>query len=238
MVEVQQKAFATVEEAETDDVVVGERCYRIEDYIPDEGNRAATGLALFDSELRHLVAIAIHVLEVEWQRRIRVMQQVAINATGWTVVEGRAVRAGLVGHASAAATEEAKLAIRVEASVTHPAAENLVAAVDPEGLVLRCAAEQSLDAVLELVGEHFVGVEQEDPVGSAFVDRRVLLSSMTFEGLDEDLCVVATSDLESAIGGEGIDDDDLVGEAHGVECAWKIGLLVHGDHGDGESHGG
>ncbi len=160
-----------------------------------------------------------------------------MDAACWGVVEGRAVRAVFVGHPRGAAAEEAQLAVGIESAVTHPAAEDLVAAVDPVGAVLGVAGEQLADALLERSGENLVGVEQEDPVRGAFVDGGVLLATMTFEGLDEDPGVVAASDLQGAIGGEGVDDDDLVGEAHGVEGARKIGLLVHRDHGDGESHG-
>lgn len=237
MIEVEQEAFTTVEETKPHDVVVEERRERIEDDVPDKTEGAAADLSSGDGEAGHLVAVAAHVLEVEWQGGVGVVEEVALNAPGGTVVEGRAMGTGFVGHPRGTATEEAHLTVRVEAAVAHPAAKYLVPAVYPVGAVGRMAGKQFADVLLERSGKNLICVQQEDPVGGALVDGRVFLATVTFEGLDEDLGVVSAGDLECAVGGEGVDDDDLVGEAHGVEGARKIGLLVHRDHGDGEGHG-
>ncbi len=74
VVEVEQQTFAAVEEAEADDVVVGERCQRVEDDVPDEAEGVAAGLAAGNGESRHLVAVAVHMLEVERQGGVSVME--------------------------------------------------------------------------------------------------------------------------------------------------------------------
>jgi len=137
----EQQAFAAVQEAEADDVVVGERRQRVEDDVPDEAEGVAAGLAAGDGETRHLVAVAVHVLEVELQGGISVVEQIALHAACGTVVEGCAVRAVFVGHPRGSATEEAQLAVGIESAVTHPAAKDLVAAIDPVGVVSGVAGE-------------------------------------------------------------------------------------------------
>ena len=150
---------------------------------------------------------------------------------------GGAVGAGFVDHAGRAAPEEAQLAVGVIAAVADEAAEDLVAAVDPVGGGVGGSGEQGADGGLEVGGEDFVGVEEEDPVAGALVDGGVLLAAVAFEVFSEDAGVEGAGDVEGAVGGVGVDEDDLVGEGDGCKGAGQVGLLVHRDHGDGEGHG-
>ena len=79
------------------------------------------------------------------------------------------------GEAYGVAAEEAEFGVGVEASVTHPAAEEEVAAFEEVGVCRGIRGEEGGDLGLELGGEFFVGVEREDPVSGAESDGCVLL---------------------------------------------------------------
>jgi hypothetical protein len=234
---VEQEAFAAVEEAQAENVVVDERGDWVEDDVPEEGEGVAARFAAGYSEARHLGAVALHVFEVLGEGGVGVVEEVAVEAAFGAGVAGGAVGAGLVDHAGSAAPEETQFAVWVVTAVAHPAAEDLIAAVDPIGTEFGGGLEERADGLLEGGGEHFVGVEEENPVAGALVDGGVLLAAVAFEILGEYECIEGARDVKGAIGGVGVNDEDLVGEADGLEGARKVALFVHRDHGDGEGHG-
>ena len=53
-------------------------------------------------------------------------------------------------------------------------------------------------------------------------------------GFGDDGGVEGAGDLEGAVGGAGVEDDDLVGELNAQESAGEVSLFVERDDGDGE----
>ena len=84
----------------------------------------------------------------------------------------------------------------------------------------------------------FIGVEVERPGLRAVVEGELLLLDMAAPVLMDDAGAGTLEDLDGAIGGAGIDGDDLGGEVFdGVERARDGGLVVAADDGDGEGEG-
>ena len=82
MVEVQEKAFAAVEEAQSDDVVPLEAEEREDNDACEEGEDVGAGASFFDKDLRAERTIAIHVLDVRGERWIGVVEDVVIEGGG------------------------------------------------------------------------------------------------------------------------------------------------------------
>ena len=125
MVEVEQQAFAAVEESEAEDVVVNKRGGRAGGDI----DHAEAAVSLDDRHLGSQRRIAVHVLDIVGKIRVGVMDErmrklVRRPAEGNIFVH----RADFEGSGSAA--KEAELAVGIEASVAGPASEKEILARD------------------------------------------------------------------------------------------------------------
>ena len=125
-------------------------------------------------------------------------------------MDGTVGEAGRRGEVGGVATEEAQLGVRVEAAATNPAIEEEIAALEEEGVGGGVARQQGADLGLEFGGELFVGVEREDPGAGAFFNGGVLLPGKALPWFGYDDGVEGAGNLEGAIGGTGVEDDDLV----------------------------
>lgn len=135
VVEVEEEAFASVEEAEAEDIVIDEGGCGVEDDVPDEGDGGAADFAFGGDELADLGAVAVHVLEVEVQGGVSVVEHVSTEGAALAFELRSAVRADAFAEPGRAATEETQLVVGVEATVAHPAAKDEIAAGDPIGAV-------------------------------------------------------------------------------------------------------
>jgi hypothetical protein len=117
------------------------------------------------------------------------------------------------------------------------AIEEQVASAEQVGVGGWIAGEEGADLDLEFLGDLFVGIEGEDPVRGALIDGGVFLGGESLPWLAEDFGVgEGGCDLDGAVGGAGVDDDELVSPADAGEGAAEVGLLVAGDDGYGECH--
>ena len=180
------------------------------------------------------------MLEVAFEGGVGVVDEVEVEGFGGAVegdglVDGALGEAGEVGGVAA---EEAELGVGVVAAVTDPAAEKEVAAAEKEGVEGRVGGQEGAELAAELGGELLVGVEREDPEAAALINGGVFLGGEALPRLGVDGGVEGAGDLDGAVGGAGVDDDDLVGELDAGEGAPEIGLLVVRDDGNGEEGGG
>ncbi len=239
VVEVEQETFAAVEEAEAEDVVPQEGEDGNEEDVPVKGQQVAAGALLGDEESRAKSAVAVHVLEVALEVGIGVMDEVVVEGVG-AAVEGDGLVDGTFGESSGGgevgevAAEEAELRVGVVAAAANPAAEEEIASMDEIGVDLRIGGEEETDLSLKLGAKFFVGVEGEDPGADTFFDGGVLLSGEALPGLGEDFGVEGGGDGEGAVGGAGVDDDDLVGELDAGQGSGEIQFFVEGDDGYGQ----
>ena len=133
-----------------------------------------------------------------------------------------------------AALEEAQLAIGIEAAVAHPAAQDEIKSRDRVGIERRVAGEQLANLLLRLLGEDFVGIDEEDPVAGAQVERDILLLAVAVEAVIEGLGAKGSGDFDGVVFRSLIDDDNLVGPANALQSARQVRLLVHGNDGYGQ----
>ncbi|MNL36768.1 hypothetical protein D3C87_1588730 [compost metagenome] len=84
-------------------------------------------------------------------------------------------------------------------------------------------ADGALHVLMGLGGKHLVGIQDEDPVTRGMRERGVAgRSEITLPRGVEDLRTEALRDRHGAVGGAGIDQDDLVDEpAHAREAVLK-----------------
>src|ERR1700675_4531036 len=73
MVDVQQEAFAAVEEAEAEKVGVDKRRQRVERRVPDESRPGPADAPFRMQQVRDLRAVAVHVLQINPHRRVGVV---------------------------------------------------------------------------------------------------------------------------------------------------------------------
>ena len=240
MVEVQQQAFATVEKSEPEDVVPQERELRNDEDIADESRPGAAHLTRGNQQGAAERAVPVHVLDVGFQRRVGVVDQVVIER-GAHAVEGDGLVDGAIlelrrrGEVGGGAAEEAQFRIGIKAAVLDPAAEEEIAAAEVVGVGGRVRGQQVLDLSLELGAEFLIGVEREDPGSGALGDGGVLGYGEALPGFVEHLGVERAGDFDGAVGGGGVENDDLVGKLDAGQSAREIRLLILGDDGDGES---
>ena len=131
VVEVLEEPFASVEEAAADDVVVEKGELGAEGDVADEHEPIAVGNAASDRRLGSERRVAIHVLDVAGERRVRVVMKRELEfADGSAGVDALVHRAFFEQCRSA--HKEADLAVRPEATVTHPSTEEHVASRDGE----------------------------------------------------------------------------------------------------------
>lgn len=230
----EEEAFAAIKEAEADEVVVEEVGGGSEEGVEKEGGEVGAPAALGGQELGAKIAVAVHVLQVGGERGVGVVEEVVPEGGGGAgggdgLVDG-AVGEGEVGGA----TKEAEFGIGVEAAVADPAAEKEIAAFEQEGVGGRVGGKQGAELLLERGGELFVGVEGEDPDAAALAEGEVLLGGEALPGVVEDRGAEGLGDLDRAIGGAGVDDDDFLGPLNGGEGAGEVSFFVVGDEGDRE----
>ena len=239
VIEVEQEALAAVEEAEAEDVVPEEGEGGDEEDVPVEREQIAAGALLGDQEAGAEGAVAVHVLEVALEGGVGVVDEVVIESfsaslEGDGFVYGTFGESGGGGEVGEITTEEAELGVRIISAAADPTAEEEIAAADEEGVDFGVGGQQEADLGLEFGGELFVGVEGEDPGAGTFFKGRVLLCREALPGLGEDFGVEGGGDGEGAVGGAGVNDDDLVGELDAGESSGEVLLFVEGDDGYGQ----
>ncbi len=82
MVEIQEEALATVEEAEAEDVIPLEAEHREDHDAREEGKEVGVGPAVVDEELCAERAVAIHMLDVGRERGISVVEDIVVESGG------------------------------------------------------------------------------------------------------------------------------------------------------------
>lgn len=204
-----------------------------------ESETAVAGVAFVDDGLCTEGAVAVEAFNVALDGGVGVVDDVMLEGFG-DAVEGDGLVDGPVGEAGGrsevgrVAAEETEMRVGVEATVANPATEEEVATAEEVGIGGRVAGEHGADLGLEFGGEGFVGVEGEDPSSGALLDREILLTGETLPGFEEEFGFEGGGDLEGAVGGAGVDDDDLVGELDAGEGPGQIGLFVERDDGYGQ----
>ena len=239
VIEVEQEAFAAVEEAEAEEIVSEEGESGADYHVVKEGEAGAAGVSFVDDGLRAEGAVAVEAFDVALYGGVGVVDDVMLESFG-DAVQGNGLVNGAVGEAGGrsevggVAAEEAEVRVGVEASVANPATEEEIAAAEEVGVGGGLTGEYGADLDLELGGEGFVGVEGEDPGSGALLDREIFLTGEALPGFEEEFGFVRGGDLEGAVGGAGVDDDDLVGELDAREGAGQIGLFVERNDGYGQ----
>jgi hypothetical protein len=239
VIEVEQEAFATVEEAEAEEIVSEEGEGGADYDVVKEGQAGAASVAFVDDGLRAEGAVAVEAFDVTLDGGVGVVDDVVVEGFGDAVegdglVDGAVSEAGGGGEVGGVATEEAQVGVRVEAAVANPAAEEEIAAAEEVGVGGWVAGEYGANLGLEFRGESFIGVEGEDPGAGALLDGEVFLTGEALPGLEEEFGFEGGGDFKGAVGGAGVDDDDLVGELNAGEGAGQIGLFVERDDGYGQ----
>src|SRR5205807_7181872 len=129
VVEVQQQAFAAVEKSEADEVVVDECRQRTQNDVDE----AEAVVALGDRQLRPQRRITVHVIEVESQGWVGVMDErilELLRLLRYVRFQFAAVVRVVAGDKSLPPAKQSQLGIGVEAAMTNPAAEKQILARD------------------------------------------------------------------------------------------------------------
>src|SRR5207302_10243768 len=118
--------------------------------------------------------------------------------------------------ARAQPVEEPRAPVGIAFAVRKPAPEEAVAA---RHAIYRGhgRGERLRDARRELGRDALVGVEAKHPVVLCLVDRELLLAPEAEPLLLHDARVVAPGDVERAVAGIRIDDQDVVGELQALQ---------------------
>lgn len=77
----QEQALPAIQKAEPEEIVVEEGCTGVEQYIPEKGQRAAADFAFAVRQFRTERAVAVHVIEVVFQRGVGVVEQCAVGGS-------------------------------------------------------------------------------------------------------------------------------------------------------------
>src|ERR1035438_9018438 len=168
VVEVQQQAFATVEKSEPEDVVPQERELRNDEDIADESRPGAAHLTRGNQQGAAERAVPVHVLDVGFQRRVGVVDQIVIER-GAHAVEGDGLvnrpvlEAGWVGKVGGGAAKQAQFGVGIETALLDPASQEEITALQVVGVGGRIAWQQRPDLILQLRAELLVGVERQNP---------------------------------------------------------------------------
>ena len=230
----QQQPLPAIEKAQTNEVVIDKCPGRVEDCIAQKcGDRLAVAAAVVE-QLGDLAAVTVHVLQINAQRRIGIVKHVVLELASGTTELRSAMRTNPFAKTCRAAPEETQFAVWVESAVPNPAAEVEVKPRNPVGAEFRLSAEQLLNLGLQFRGKNLIGVEQQRPIGSAKVKSNVLLFAVAAKRMVARLCAEGLSNLEGAVPGARIDNDNFVSPANALEGVRQIRLLVHGDHGNGQ----
>jgi len=206
---VEQQALATIEEAETEDVVPEKSQGRDDNDVAAEGQPVAAYSSSGDEELCAKGAVTVHVLDVGFEGGIGVVDEVGVEETNGAsaldgLVDGSLAEADWGWQGGIAATEEAKLRVGIVAAVADGAMEEEIAPGYAVGFDCAGCRAPGLHELAEfgqeLGGELFVGVDGEYPGAGTFVDGRVLLRGEALPGLDEDFGVEGFRDYYGAVG--------------------------------------
>ncbi len=154
VIEVHEQAFAAVEKAEAEEIVLDEGEARDDGDVPVEGDGGAAGFALGDEEAGAEGAVAVHVLYVALEVGVGVVDDVVVEGLelaleGDGLVDGALGEADSGGEVGGVATEEAQLGVGVEAAVAEPAVEEEVAAAEEVGVCRRVVGEEGAYLYLE-----------------------------------------------------------------------------------------
>ena len=87
---------------------------------------------------------------------------------------------------------------------------------------------------LQFRRDPFVGIETEHPVVARLLDGELLLRPEAQPVLLNDPGTMALGQCLRAVAAAGIDDDDLVGEAHALQAGLQLRGRIERDDGDGE----
>src|ERR1700761_1789246 len=178
VIEVEQKTFATVKEAQAKEIVLKEGNGGADYDVVKKGEAGAAGGAFVDDGLSAEDALAVEAFDVALDGGVGVVDDVMLEGFGDAVegdgfVDGAVGEAGWRSEVGGVATEEAEVGVGVEATVANPAAKEEVAAAKEVGIDGWVAGEHRADLGLEFGGESFVGVEREDPSAVASFDGEV-----------------------------------------------------------------
>src|SRR6266446_5944794 len=127
VVEVQQQAFPPVKESEADEVVVYECRQRTQDNVRE----AETAVAPGDCQLRPQRRITVHMIEVESQGRVGVVDERILELLcllRYVRFQFAAVVRVVAGDKSLPSAKQSQLGIWVETAMTNPAAEKQILA--------------------------------------------------------------------------------------------------------------
>src|SRR6266702_7467325 len=175
----EQQTFAAIEEAQAEKISPHKRKLGNHEHVADKCRPRAADLACSDEQRAAERAVTVHMLDVGFERRIGVMDQVVIER-GCMAVErdglvngpvlelrsGRKVRGG--------SAKESQLRIGIESAMLDPAPEKKIAPLDVVGVGGRVGGQQILDLLLQLGAQLLIRVEREDPCARAFCDGGVL----------------------------------------------------------------
>ena len=157
VVQVQQQPLATVQKSEPEDIVPHECELRNEENIADKRRPGAADLAGGDQQLAAQRAVPVHVLDVGFQRRIGVVDQVVVQRGGLAVERDRLVDRPILElrrrrKVRRGAAEQPQLGVWIEAAMLDPAPQKKIAALDVIGIGGRVGGQQLLDLLLQLAG--------------------------------------------------------------------------------------
>ena len=228
----QQQPFAPVQKAQPENVVVHKRRRRIQQAVPHKLHRPAAGAPARVQQARNLLAVAVHVFQINFQRRIGVVQHVALQLALGPLVLRRRVRTHPFAEPGRAALEQPQLVVGIKPAVTNPFAEVQIQPRNPVGRVLRRAGQQRTYLLLQFRRQHLVGVQQQNPLAGAQLQRHIFLLAVPAKCVITRLRPKALGNLNRAVLRARVHHDDLVGPTHTFQRARKVRLLVHRNHGN------
>src|ERR1035437_26539 len=122
MVQVQQQSLTPVEEAETENIVVGECKQRSQDDVDESEMGGAFG----HNHLRAQRRVAVDVLDVVGERGVGVVEERAVLNSSGKPLDVNVFMDRATLETAASATEEAQLWIRPEAAMPDPTTEKFI----------------------------------------------------------------------------------------------------------------
>ena len=229
----EQQAFAAVEEATAEEVIVEESGRRVEQHVGSKGWQRQGGTAAAPGLLGAQGAVTIHVCDVGGEGGVSVVDQVSFQAAGFAHKVHRLVNwPGLkLGRAAA---KEAQLGVGIKAAKTHPPSQEKVAAGERVAVQRGIVFQQLPDFPGQFITERFVGIERQHPIARTLFEGGVFLRSKAFPLFEKEASAVAAGDLFGAIARARIKYDNLVRPRYAAQRAREIGFFIFCDDGDGE----
>src|SRR5579863_7072938 len=122
MVEVQQQAFAAIEESEAEEIVVEEREHRTENDVDE----AEADFAFSHDHLRAERGVAVHVVDVVGESWVGVMDDGSMSDFGSVAVHFNCLVYRSILESAVTTTKKAQLPIGPKAALLNPSAEEIV----------------------------------------------------------------------------------------------------------------